>query len=233
MRQMASLSSKVTLMSCLQHSWLTASSSTNGVWMLPMLLHAVFVDGQASQVRPLMLWSTGCYTATALFFSFKAGLQDFFAWRWRSSLTVHLQQVYCANIGATCPKSKAPLLQVSQNTTQSRPHSQTPRVHSPGAARLAAGDSCPPNMPAYCLFHQQFNAHSTARARLLATHSAACSCLLCILQSLDNPDQRVAQDLPLLTTSLSEVLTQLAAVPFNIFWYTHLTRQVGTRSVIA
>lgn len=43
---------------------------------------------------------------------------------------------------------------------------------------------------------------------------------------LDSPDQRVAQDLPLLTASLSEVLTQLAAVPFNIIWYTHLTQQV-------
>lgn len=47
------------------------------------------------------------------------------------------------------------------------------------------------------------------------------------MQSLDSPDQRVAQDLPLLTASLSEVLTQLAAVPFNIIWYTHLTYQVS------
>lgn len=36
---------------------------------------AVFVDGQASRVPQLMLWSAGCYTATALFYSFKAGLQ--------------------------------------------------------------------------------------------------------------------------------------------------------------
>lgn len=35
----------------------------------------MFVDGQASQVGQLMLWSAGCYTATALFFSFKSGLQ--------------------------------------------------------------------------------------------------------------------------------------------------------------
>lgn len=40
--------------------------------------------------------------------------QDFFAWRWRASLTVHLQQIYCANIGATCTRSKAPLMQVCQ-----------------------------------------------------------------------------------------------------------------------
>jgi hypothetical protein len=57
------------------------------------------------------------------------------------------------------------------------------------------------------------------------------SCPVCCTptycQSLDSPDQRVAQDLPLLTASLSEVLTQLAAVPFNIIWYTHLTRQVN------
>lgn len=46
------------------------------------------------------------------------------------------------------------------------------------------------------------------------------------LQGLDNPDQRVAQDMPLLTASLAEVLTQLAAVPVNIAWYTYLTRQV-------
>lgn len=51
------------------------------------------------------------------------------------------------------------------------------------------------------------------------------------MQSLDSPDQRVAQDLPLLTASLAEVLTQLAAVPFNIVWYTYLTRQVGIRGV--
>lgn len=51
------------------------ASSTCSLLMLPLLLHAVFVDGQASQVRQLMLWSAGCYTATALFFSFKAGLQ--------------------------------------------------------------------------------------------------------------------------------------------------------------
>jgi hypothetical protein len=40
-----------------------------------LLCAAVFVDGQASQVGQLMLWSAGCYTATALFFSFKSGLQ--------------------------------------------------------------------------------------------------------------------------------------------------------------
>jgi len=38
--------------------------------------------------------------------------QDFFAWRWRASLTLHLQGLYCRNIGAICPKSQAPLLQV-------------------------------------------------------------------------------------------------------------------------
>lgn len=38
--------------------------------------------------------------------------QDFFAWRWRASLSVHLQQLYCANVGAICPKSREPLLQV-------------------------------------------------------------------------------------------------------------------------
>lgn len=53
-----------------------------------------------------------------------------------------------------------------------------------------------------------------------------------LLQSLDSPDQRVAQDLPLLTASLSEVLTQLAAVPFNIVWYTHLTRQVKGSALV-
>lgn len=41
---------------------------------------AVFVDGQASQVAQLMLWSAGCYTATALFYSFKAGLQVYNQW---------------------------------------------------------------------------------------------------------------------------------------------------------
>lgn len=40
-----------------------------------LLLLAVFVDGQASAVPHLMLWSAGCYTATALFYSFKSGLQ--------------------------------------------------------------------------------------------------------------------------------------------------------------
>jgi hypothetical protein len=56
--------------------------------------------------------------------------------------------------------------------------------------------------------------------------------VLLLLQSLDSPDQRVAQDLPLLTASLSEVLTQLAAVPFNIVWYTHLTRQVKGSALV-
>jgi hypothetical protein len=36
---------------------------------------AVFVDGEASRVPQLMLWSAGCYTATALFYSFKSALQ--------------------------------------------------------------------------------------------------------------------------------------------------------------
>jgi hypothetical protein len=40
-----------------------------------LLCAAVFVDGQASKVPHLMLWSAGCYTATALFYSFKSGLQ--------------------------------------------------------------------------------------------------------------------------------------------------------------
>lgn len=156
----------------------------------------MFVDGQASKVPHLMLWSAGCYTATALFYSFKSGLQvrgwqqqqcwlqllvnvelyaasswlawlcnvfrlqtfqgaavpcrlhthfsvhrstyrrqhdldtccglsatymsvccpqDFFAWRWRASLTLRLQQVYCSNVGAICPRSQTPLLQVDQS----------------------------------------------------------------------------------------------------------------------
>lgn len=77
-----------------------------------------------------------------------------------------------------------------------------------GATFDQTGDPHPPTLPA---------------------HRNPASPVLCgsPQQSLDSPDQRVAQDLPLLTASLSEVLTQLAAVPFNIFWYTHLTRQVG------
>lgn len=46
------------------------------------------------------------------------------------------------------------------------------------------------------------------------------------IQGVDNPDQRLAQDLPLLTTTLAETLSVLAAAPFNVFWYTRLTYQV-------
>jgi hypothetical protein len=67
-----------------------------------------------------------------------------------------------------------------------------------------------------------FTAHLSARSQA----GLLCAAGVLDSQSLDSPDQRVAQDLPLLTASLSEVLTQLAAVPFNIIWYTHLTHQV-------
>lgn len=61
------------------------------------IFYQVFVDGQQSEVLHLMLWSSGCYAATALFYTLKVSLQDFFAWRWRASLTCRLQQTYCSN----------------------------------------------------------------------------------------------------------------------------------------
>jgi hypothetical protein len=50
------------------------------------------------------------------------------------------------------------------------------------------------------------------------------SCLpACHHQGIDNPDQRIAQDVPLLTSSLADVVAVLMAVPFNILWYSYLT----------
>lgn len=62
------------------------------------MFYEVFVDARRDQVLHLMLWSAGCYTATAVFYAVKVSLQDFFAWRWRASLTCRLQQLYCSNL---------------------------------------------------------------------------------------------------------------------------------------
>lgn len=59
--------------------------------------YQVFVDGQQGAVVHLMLWSGCCYAATALFYTLKSSLQEFFAWRWRARLTLHVQQLYCSN----------------------------------------------------------------------------------------------------------------------------------------
>ena len=61
--------------------------------------------------------------------------------------------------------------------------------------------------------------------------AAAMLLLTDALQGLDNPDQRLAQDLPQLTQTLGEVLSIAAAVPFNVAWYTYLTHQVRPGSV--
>lgn len=50
-------------------------------------------------------------------------LQDFFAWRWRATLTARLQQLYCNSAGAmssssgSSSKTRRPLLQVSPVTS--------------------------------------------------------------------------------------------------------------------
>ncbi|CAD7703507.1 unnamed protein product, partial [Ostreobium quekettii] len=43
------------------------------------------------------------------------------------------------------------------------------------------------------------------------------------LQSIDNPDQRIAQDLHALCTSLGLIAKKLAAAPFSVVWYSWLT----------
>lgn len=62
------------------------------------MFYQVFVDGEQGNVPHLLLWSGGCYAATALFYTLKVSLQDFFAWRWRASLTCKLQQTYCSSL---------------------------------------------------------------------------------------------------------------------------------------
>lgn len=42
------------------------------------------------------------------------------------------------------------------------------------------------------------------------------------LEHIDNPDQRIAQDLSLLCTTLATILKELAAVPYNLFYYSLL-----------
>jgi ABC-type uncharacterized transport system fused permease/ATPase subunit len=51
---------------------------------------------------------------------------------------------------------------------------------------------------------------------------------------MDAPDQRMAQDLPLLCTRLVEVLSVLAATPIGIATYSHLTvRAFGSWGPVA
>eukprot|EP00210_Caulerpa_lentillifera_P000505 g488.t1 len=45
------------------------------------------------------------------------------------------------------------------------------------------------------------------------------------LEKIDNPDQRIAQDLSLLCDTLGKLLKELAAVPYNLIYYTHLVYQ--------
>jgi hypothetical protein len=70
---------------------------------------------------------------------------------------------------------------------------------------------------------QQQPKHSGSRQPMCRLTTLICCCCC---QGIDNPDQRLSQDLPLLTRSLADTLAILAAVPFNIAWYTQLTHQV-------
>lgn len=64
----------------------------------------------------------------------------------------------------------------------------------------------------------------------LAAVTTCCSQMMLsvmhVLQGIDNPDQRMAQDLPQLCNTLAEVLSVLAAAPFSVVWYTWLVHQV-------
>lgn len=78
-----------------------------------------------------------------------------------------------------------------------------------------------------------FNLSAATRSTTLAAAArwfaifAATSATAGGVQGVDNPDQRLAQDLPLLTASLADTLAVLAAAPFNVIWYTHLTHKAS------
>ena len=46
------------------------------------------------------------------------------------------------------------------------------------------------------------------------------------MKSIDNPDQRIAQDLHQWCLSIAKILRDLAAVPYNVIYYTWQTHQV-------
>ncbi|WIA08269.1 hypothetical protein OEZ85_007712 [Tetradesmus obliquus] len=74
---------------------------------------------------------------------------------------------------------------------------------------------------------QDFLAWRWRAALTLHLQQLYCSNLAFLsLQDIDNPDQRLSQDLPLLTRSLADTLAVLVAAPFNVAWYTQLTHQV-------
>jgi hypothetical protein len=199
----------------------------------------VFVDGQAARVPQLLLWSAGCYAATALFYSAKAALQDFFAWRWRAALTLRLQRQYCAAAGAHCGRTRRPALQVRACAAAAGPWAAAarPRAVSSSGSTASSRRVCVCVSTALrlraqhvlrtpCTLHARADARTPSEQPHSATQHTPIHAPQRTHQGLDSPDQRMAQDLPLLTASLAEVLTQLAAVPFNIVWYSHLTHQV-------
>lgn len=161
--------------------------------------YAVFVDGRRDALLQVAGRACALYAVAALASSCKAFLQDYLALLWRRRLTVRLHARYCAG---------AAFYTLLQRPTP--PHSAMAPSHNPTAAATVES--------------------SRGAAKYVhpdETHTISVGAKSRVPQAVDNPDQRIAQDLPQLCAAAARVAGTLSSVPFSLCLYAYLTYQAS------
>eukprot|EP00892_Ulva_mutabilis_P007564 jgi/Ulvmu1/517/UM001_0525.1 len=173
--------------------------------------YSIYVDKDISKFRSVLLESALFYTAVIVTHTASYTAAQFFAVHWRRRITEHLHSLYFQhNVFASLqslPARDTPVTPEPHHPTTPPPLLSPRGSHSPrtGAAALSIGllgtdeDALLPG--------------PTSPPAPAPNHSS---------HRLDNPDQRLTQDISDFCDSLQTFIRKVAKTPFNLVMYTYL-----------